>query len=137
PPVGKSTETELVTISLQGRITDQQAAPVAGAVVRSGNHVTTTDINGNYRFSSIQVKPNSGLVEVSVNGFFREYKGFEVMPETEHYVRMQLEPLNSGIRFAAASGGSYTLPSGSGIEFGPDAMAEAANGQQYAGTVQV
>ena len=136
-PVGKSTETELVTISLQGRITDQQTAPVAGAVVRSGNHVTTTDINGNYRFSSIRVKPNSGLVEVSVNGFFREYKGFEVMPETEHYVRMQLEPLNSGVRFAAASGGSYTLPSGSGIEFGPDAMAEAANGQQYAGTVQV
>lgn len=136
PPVEKSTETELETISLQGRITDQQAAPIAGAVVRSGNYVTTTDINGNYRFSSIRVKSTSGLVEVLVNGFFREYKGFEVMPETEHYVRMQLVPLNNGVRFAAASGGIYNLPSGSGIEIGPDAMSEAANGQQYTGTVQ-
>ena len=136
PAVGKPAQTELVTISLQGRITDQQAAPVSGAVVRSGNHVTTTDINGDYRFSSIQVKPNSGLVEVSVNGFFREYKGFEVMPETEHYVRMQLEPLNNGVRFAAANGGSYTLPSGSVIEFAPDAMTDAANGQHYSGTVK-
>ncbi len=134
-PPDKSMETDLVTISLQGRVTDQQAAPVAGAVVRSGNHVTSTDINGNYRFSSIRVKPNSGMVEVLVNGYFREYKGFEVMPETEHYVRMQLEPLKTGLRFSASSGGTYNLPSGSSIDIAADAISESANGQQYTGTV--
>ncbi len=128
--------TELVNISLQGRITDQQSSPIAGAVVRSGNHVTTTDINGRYRFNSIQVKPSSGLVEVAVNGYFREFKGFEVLPGTEHYVKLRMEPINNGIEFEAATGTEYRLPSGSAIRFAADAMTDAASGQVYNGSVR-
>ncbi|WP_290793353.1 carboxypeptidase-like regulatory domain-containing protein [Flavihumibacter sp. UBA7668] len=134
--IEKPTGTGLVTISLQGRVTDEFSAPIAGALVRSGNDITTTDINGNYRFSTLRVKPTSGLVEVSGNGYFRDYQRFDVLPESEHFIRMKLVPRESGLQFAAGSGAVYTLASGSRLQFGADAMKDEANGQPYSGTVQ-
>lgn len=133
----KPTGTNLVSIALQGRVTDEGSAPVSGAMVRSGNEITTTDINGNFRFSTLKAKPSSGLVEISQNGFFRDFQRFDVIPEAEHFVQLKLVSKTSGQQFQAVTGSSYQLENGGTLQFSPDGITEAVNGKAYQGLVQL
>ncbi|WP_290710369.1 carboxypeptidase-like regulatory domain-containing protein [Flavihumibacter sp. CACIAM 22H1] len=136
-PIDKPSGQAMVTISLKGRVTDENATPISGALVRSGNELTTTDINGNYQFTNLRVKPNNGLVEVAANGYFRDYQRFDILPESEQYIQAELVIRESGHQFDAEAGGTYSLASGASLQFSGAAMKDLASGQQYTGTVQV
>ena len=66
------TPNKLVNISLGGKVTDDKQLPVSSAIVRTGNAVTETDQNGNFRFSNLIVrKGEAALLEVQKGGFFQ------------------------------------------------------------------
>ncbi|ULQ54417.1 carboxypeptidase-like regulatory domain-containing protein [Flavihumibacter fluvii] len=127
----------LVSIGLNGRVIDELQNPVNGAIVRSGNQLAQTDINGNFSFSNLMVNPAATLIEVSKSGFFKSYKTIQVQPESDQFVDISLKPQADGHTFNAAAGTNFELTDGAILNFQSETIADKISSQQYSGIVRL
>lgn len=135
PNPGDNTIT--VTANLTGRITDANNLPVSGAFVKAGSSTTTTDINGNFLFSSISLGKNAGFVSVEKEGYFLGSRTIMVHAGSTNYVAIQLIKKTVAGTISGSSGGTITVPNGGSINFGGNSFINADNNRAYTGTVSV
>lgn len=121
----------LANISLEGRITDLSNTPLSGATVRSGTRITQTNIDGRFSFAELGVNPASTLIEVSKQGYFREFKAIEVQADTEQFTEIHLEKQSEVKAFAATESFSFSPGNGFRISLPENGFVEKANGSTY------
>jgi hypothetical protein len=128
---------EMVTASLQGRVIDENGKPVGNASVKSGSNLTTTDINGTFRFNNIQLAKNAGFVLVEKTGYLHGSRSIFTNTGVVNNVEIQLIPRTIRGTFAGSAGGNVAVQSGSSINFPANGVVNTANNTPYTGTVTV
>ena len=126
-----------VTASLQGRVVDQNGAPVQGAAVSSGTATATTDVNGLFSFRNISLSSRFGYVQVVKSGYFTGSRSIITGPSSSNYVTIQLVPRTLTGTFPASSGGKIALQAGDTASFSAASVVTAATNAAYTGTVYV
>jgi len=128
---------QVVTASLQGRVTDGNGVPVEGAAVTSGTASTTTDVNGVFSFSGISMSSRFGYVQAAKTGYFTGSKSIITNGGASNYVSIQLIAQATLASFSAPVGGSVAIQTGDTVTFGDSAVVEASSKTAYTGTVNV
>ena len=122
--------------SLQGKVIDQNDMPVAGATVRSGSAVTTTDADGLFRFPTITLDKYASVVTVEMNGYFRGIRTFTSKAGANNFVKIKLLQKTVSGTVNGATGGAVSV-SGSTITFPASSIVNKTTGAAYTGTVNV
>ncbi len=126
-----------VSSSVSGFVTDENDAPVLGAIVTMGAGSFTTDKYGYFEIKNKDVVKNAAVVTVSMNGYFKGIKTYIAEAGKSAFFRIKLIPKTTAGTFSATAGGEVTSTGGLKISFPADAIAVAANGSAYTGTVNV
>lgn len=128
---------KLVTASLQGRVLDENGSPVQGAAVNSGTASTTTDANGVFSFTDIQLSSRFGFVKVAKDGYFAGSRSILTEAGSSNFVTITLLPRASKGTFSATAGGSVVVTKGDTVAFDGGAVVTASTNAAYTGTVHV
>jgi len=128
---------EKVVASLSGRVTDENGKPVNSASVQSGGSNTTTDINGFFRFNSIQLAKNGGFVTVEKSGYFKGCRTIFTNAGVTNNIEIQLIPKTNRGNFSASAGGTISIQNGSSVNFPAGVIINAATNATYSGSVNV
>jgi hypothetical protein len=126
-----------VQASLQGKVTDENNLPVAGASVKSGSNTTTTDIRGLFFFRSIPFDKYSSLVTVEKTGYFKALRNFSIKEGASGFVKLKIIPKRLIGTIDAATGGSVTLPNNSIITIAANSIVVKSNNQNYTASIKV
>lgn len=128
---------QTVIASLKGRVIDENGVPMAGASVVSGGLTTTTDVNGLFSFSNIQMSSRWGYVKVSKTGYYTGSRSIITNGAASNYVNIQMIPRVETGSFAASVGGAIVVQQGDTAAFSSNAVITAATNTAYTGTVHV
>jgi hypothetical protein len=128
---------EPVTASVSGRVTDNNKAPVEGAVVKAGAATTTTDVNGQFTLTNVSLDKEAGYIKVEKAGFFPGSRTIEVNTEGINKVTIQLIKKTVAGNVNSSSGGSVTVPSGGSVNIPASGVMNADSKVAYSGTVNV
>ena len=128
---------KVITASLEGRVLDESGVPVSGAIATSGTATATTDVNGVFRFGSIQISERFGFVKVVKPGYFTGSRTIVTNPGVLNFVRIDLIPRALAGDFSAAAGGNVAGPAGSTVAFAGNSVVIAAGNTAYSGNVHV
>jgi len=129
---------QTVTASLQGRVLDENGLPVQDAAVSSGGGATTTtDVNGIFKFTNIQLSSRFGFVKVVKQGYFTGSRTQITTAGSSNYITINLLPRVAKGVFPVASGGTVTVQGGNTVSFDGASVMNAGTGAAYSGTVHV
>jgi hypothetical protein len=128
---------KMVTASLQGRVVDESGLPIEGAAVSSGTVTTSTDVNGVFTFTSINMSSRFGYVKVVKQGYFTGSRSIITNPGASNYVSIQLMPRTATGTFPAPTGGKIVVQTGDTAAFTGSSVVNAATNAAYTGTVHV
>jgi hypothetical protein len=128
---------KLITASLQGRVLDENGGPVQGAAVNSGTASTTTDANGIFTFSNIEMSSRFGFVKVTKTGYFSGSRSILADAGSSNFVSITLLPRTSKGSFPSASGGSVIVTQGDTVAFDGGTVVVSSTNATYSGTVHV
>lgn len=126
-----------VKSSLEGRVLDDQQAPVQGAIIKAGGSTTFTDLNGNFQIKNVSLDQNAGFVKIEKQGYFTGSRTFRVTEGSKHFVSVQLIKKNDAGNFNATAGGIVNVPNGGSIEFEAAGVIDPKTNTAYTGTVSV
>ncbi len=134
PPVENGNETVSTTIS--GSVLDESNAPVSGALVESAGQTTTTNGNGSFLFSGIQVPKNRFVVNVTKSGYFRG--SYSDAPAANGTSTIKIYLMEAGVTetIDASTGGEAALQNGSKVVLNSNSVA-ASDGSAYSGNVNL
>ena len=126
-----------VTVKPQGRVFDPVLQPVAGATVRIGAQIQTTDAQGRYLFEAVEVLAGRNVVKIEKAGYFAGYSAvaFDATPGAEKSAATMLHPKENPVVFIASQGLLLSNADFS-LNIPPRAVARA-NGQAYDGPVNL
>ena len=128
---------EKVTASIKGRVTDENNKPVNSASVVAGTTTGTTDINGFFELSNIQLAKNAGFVLVEKAGYLKGSRTIFTNSGIVNNVEIQLIPKTNRGNFAANAGGNIVIQSGTSVSFPASGVINATTNTAYTGTVNV
>jgi hypothetical protein len=131
PPV------EMVSATVTGRVIDKNKQPVSGVAISTSSASTTTDVNGQFIFTNIQLDKNAGYVMAKKTGFFNGSKTFELTAGSSNYVEIELITKSRSGQFDASAGGIVTISNGGSINFPGNSITDLLTGSAYSGTVTV
>lgn len=131
------TNNNTIGFSISGRVLDKNNVPVNGAQVKAGSATASTDVNGNFRFTNVQLPKNAAYITVDKSGYFQGSRTFIAHEGAVNYVNIRLINKESTGTFPAAGGGQVNLATGGSISFQPNSIVDAATNSAYAGTVTV
>jgi len=131
PPV------EYVTATVTGRVIDANKQPVSGAAITAGVSSTSTDVNGQFILTNIQLDKNAGYVMAKKTGYFNGSKTFQLTAASSNYVEIELITKSQSGQFVASAGGTVTISNGGSINFSANSIVDSATGAAYSGTVTV
>ena len=129
--------TNPVTVTLYGRLTDTDGAPVADATVRAGDRMTQTDPEGLWRLVDARVSGTAGTVVFAHAGYVTGSRTLYAREGKTYEVDVELLSRASPYRVPAAAGGTVEIGgTGARIEF-PAAAFARADGSAVTGEVAV
>ncbi len=128
---------QLATVSLSGRVVDENNIPVAGASVSAGAAVKTTDVNGEFKFSNVLLEKNAAFIKVEKAGYFTGSRTLVASEQQVSYAEIELIPNKVIGTVNGASGGVVPVPSGGNIVFQSNSVVNAATKAAYSGNVSV
>ena len=128
---------EKVIASIKGRVTDENNKPVNNASVVAGTSTATTDINGFFELSNIQLAKNAGFVLVEKTGYLKGCRTIFTNSGIVNNVEIQLIPKTNRGNFAANAGGNIVIQSGTSVSFPASGVINATTKAAYTGTVNV
>jgi len=129
--------TTTISSSVTGFVTDENNAPVSGAVVQFGTRTTTTDKYGYFEARNVQVVKNAAFVTVSMPGYFKGIKTYIAKAGKSAFFRIKLIPKTNVGSISGTGGGTVTLTSGLKIDLPAGAVVNAATHAAYTGNVSV
>ncbi|QEH42976.1 carboxypeptidase-like regulatory domain-containing protein [Chitinophaga sp. XS-30] len=129
---------EYVTATISGRITDDAAKPVAGAVVVAGDDSTITDVDGAFTISNVTLSREAAFVKVKKNGFFMGTKTFVISANKNNPVAIRLIRKRLAGTISGSGGGTVMVPSQGGtINFEANSIVDPVSNAAYTGAVAV
>ena len=123
-----------VTVSISGRVLDQNSDPVAGAQVNAGSSSTTTDAMGVFRLTGVSAFKNLAYVKVEKTGYFPGSRSFVPGSNTD-LVEVKLIPKNIAGTASATIGGAINAQ-GVSVTLQPNSIVQSDN-TPYTGSVNV
>ena len=123
--------------SVSGFVTNEQNEPVSNAVVKSGDKLASTDENGYFEITNVDVVKNMGVVTVETPNYFKGIRTWVADTNTEEFVRIKLISKNVIGTFDAKNGGKIKLSNGLTLNFPADVIVNESTGQAYTGNVNV
>jgi hypothetical protein len=135
-PVKSPISDKQVSSAIQGVILDESNKPLAGASVKSGEAMATTDANGYFLFPKVNVREMAAVLTVQKTGYFTGIRTFRIAAADKlQYVQIQLLPKKAVGMFDAATGGTITA-SNTQFTFVPQQVLGADN-KPYSGKVSL
>jgi hypothetical protein len=128
---------QTVIASLQGRVIDEKGVPVQGASVSSGGVGTTTDVNGLFSFTKINMSSRFGYVKVAKTGYFTGSRSIITNGASSNYVNIQLIPRTETSVFQAPTGGTIVVQTGDSAVFPAASIVTESTNAAYSGNVHV
>lgn len=128
---------EYVTVSITGRVIDDNNQPVNGAVVKAGTASTTTDIDGNFRINNVSLNKDAGLVKIQKEGFFETSRTIVIKSDVVNFISLQLIKKSLSGTVSGSSGGSITVQGGGSVAFTGNSFVNTTGNSAYTGTVSV
>jgi len=125
-----------INARLMGVVENEQGQAVSGAVVKVGNHQTTTNAQGLFLFNNVPLNQQGAFVHVTHSGHWQASRKVYPHHNGSHYTRLVILPVQNVAQVDAATGGEVTSNSGFEMNFQPDAFADAA-GNPFSGSVSV
>ncbi len=143
PTAGNATDNEYVaengpkvTTTLSGAVLDEEARPVAGALVEAYGEATTTDAAGEFSFESISVPANRCYLKCTKSGYFTASTAYIPQASGDAVVRLVMMSDAATHQVDAATGGTAQLPDGSSVQLPANGIVQA-DGTPYKGEVNV
>lgn len=138
PPIPKPNPLEeKVTASVSGRVVDEAGKPVGNASLHAGNSTTTTDVNGTFRFTNIQLSKNAGFVSVEKNGYFKTGRTIFTNTGVVNNIEIKLIPKIEKGSFQVTAGGNINIATGTTVVFPANGIINKATNAAYSGNVKV
>ncbi len=134
PPVENGGETVATTIS--GTVLDESNAPVSGAHIESAGETATSNGDGTFLFSGIQVPKSRFVVNVSKSGYFRSSCADAPLANGTSSVKIYLMQKGTAQTIDASAGGEAVLQNGSKVVLNSNSVA-ASDGSVYMGNVNL
>ena len=129
--------TNPVTVTLYGRLTDTEGAPIADATVRAGDRMTRTDAEGLWRLDAARVSGTAGTAVFEHAGHITGSRTVYAREGSTYELDVELLSRANPYRVPASAGGTVTIGStGAAVEFPPAAFARA-DGSAVTGEVEV
>jgi len=125
-----------ITGSVDGFITNESGDAVQGAQVKLGNKTTVTNEDGHFVFLNAEMNQSGTLIQVTHAGYFDGSRRFLPADEGVDRVYVQLLQKLFDQSFDGATGGSISIPGGTGTIDFPANSIVAANGDVYTGIVE-
>lgn len=126
-----------VTASVSGRVINELGDPVAGAMVKAGTSMATTDINGEFSITNAQLVDKAAYVTVNKSGYFEGSRTFIARQGLKHFVEIQLMPKIEVGSINGTTGGAINLGNGSSITLPANGVIVQSTGAAYTGAVKV
>ena len=128
-------EGELVSGDVGGLVIDNLGQGIASAEVNLSGESRMTDANGYFRFTDIDVNSEGGVLKVTKNSYFDNYKFVYTEEDVQSYVQVSMVKAKESGRFLAENTGTITDGSGAEILFAANSIAQ--DGILYTGEVIV
>lgn len=126
-----------VNASIGGIVVDENDNPVVNAQVTIGSNVSSTNAQGIFYFSDIQVNQNHAIVEVNKSGYFKGYRAVRSTQNGIEYTKIKLVPKTSAGSFDNSVGATINVPGSSAQLIFEAGDVSYANGDPYTGQVNV
>jgi hypothetical protein len=124
-----------VQSTIYGVIKGANDKGLAGATVRHGQQVRTTDANGFFSFETAPSNANGTIIECAAPGYFDLTKTVIPIANGRTSMEIKLSPRNLSGTISASTGGTVNV--GAAQVVLPAGGIISANGQAYTGTVNV
>ncbi|HQK97087.1 MAG TPA: FISUMP domain-containing protein, partial [Bacteroidia bacterium] len=122
-----------ISVTVKGRVCDANGTAISGALVKSGNVNSTTDVNGVFILNNISANQKLGCVTVEKAGYFKGVRSF--VPKSggnELQIRLLTKTVDGSIN--SSTGGTVTIQNGS-VTLPPNGV--MLNNTAYTGIVKV
>lgn len=126
-----------VNSSVSGFVTNENNAPVEGALVSAGGVNVNTDKYGYFKINNAEVVKAAATVTVTRPGYFKSTRTYIADDNRSAFFRIKLLPKNVAGNIDAASGGNVTATGGMNIALLSNAVVTANDGAAYSGPVTV
>ena len=125
-----------VTTSISGQILDATNQPVEGAIITLDLLNRTSDANGFFYFSNVQVDSKRAVLNVNKDGFFAG--GRAIFPTKQSNTSLKIQLLEKIVvgNFDGSAGGEIDLPDGAILDIPTDAVL-SQNGTGFSDEVQI
>ncbi len=134
PPVETGGQT--VTTSITGTVLDESNAPITGAQVKTAGQTTSTNSNGVFIFSGIQVPANRYVVNVEKSGYFKGSYADAPAANGTSTIKIYLMATGTTQTINSSSGGEAALQNGSKVVLNANSVANS-DGSVYSGNVNL
>lgn len=121
---------------LRGLVVDLAGRPLSGIDVVAHGVRGTTDEQGLFELSDVEILADRGVVTASGEGYFASVLGFVPSDDEALFVELRMTALEVAAALDAAAGGQAALPNGAGVEI-PASAIRRADGTAYSGSVEV
>ena len=122
--------------TITGTVIDEEARPVAGALVEAYGEMATTDADGEFTLGSISVPVRRCYLKCSKDGYFTASTAYIPAASDHGVVRLVLMSDAATHQVDAAAGGTAALPDGSSVQLPAGGVVDA-DGAPYSGPVNV
>jgi len=124
-----------ITGDVNGLVIDNEGVPVPDATVSLGIEETTSDENGIFRFSDVQLANLGSYVSVEKNGYFHGGKNIFASEVADYRSQIVLTPYKESTSFSSMNGVEFFMTDGAKISIPSSGL--ALNGQTYIGDVSL
>ncbi|MES2848401.1 MAG: hypothetical protein V4685_05060 [Bacteroidota bacterium] len=126
-----------VISSVSGFVTNEYNAAVAGANIKYGESISTTNQYGYFEIKNALVVENAAAVIVKIPGYFNGIKTFVAKTGKSNFCRIKLISKTNTGSVDASSGGSVGLSNGLSVIIPASGVIDAVTKTAYSGTVNV
>jgi len=126
---------EEITTRLSGQVIDEAGLPLEDAIVRIENNEQTTNEDGVFSFSNMDIKENGEMISIEKGGYFTNIK--RVIPTPDNtFQRLGLVAKGAPTgTFSTSQGGTISKPEGEKIVFEGNSIVDESG--DYNGEVTV
>jgi hypothetical protein len=125
-----------MSISVSGRVLDENGNSVGNADIAIGNQITSTDQYGTFIIKNVSVNSRC-IATIAKTGYFNRTHAFIAKANTVNYIRVILISDEETHTLSATAGGTVSLPDGSSIQFAAGSFVNAVTGAPYLSTVHL
>ncbi len=126
----------LIETNLKGKVINEQGQAVPFAFVRAGEETITSDENGNFQFTKVEVNKSGDIVTASTNDYFEGVSHSIFAADGSAYVEINLLEKGSPQTYDSSLGGNFTDSEGMKISIPANSL-EYSNGVQFNGNINV